>query len=171
MHTKTSLLLLAFLLAGCSQTTRIKTQDEGAFQKLNRKIRGHDCRVELLSGRQYLTRELFVTPDSAFWLDADSLRLAAATTDIERISVFRRQTVDGMGIGALAGIATGVLIGNLVGTDCEDADSFCATKHEAALLGSVLFVLPGALLGTLAGASTTKPEHYVFRRPTKEVTK
>ena len=79
-------------------------------------------------------------------------------SEINRLVVIKKgQALKGAGVGFLVGAAIGALVGYLAEVDCT---GFCIGQGRLAITVGIVFGIPGAIIGGIAGANTVKEEHY-----------
>ena len=79
-------------------------------------------------------------------------------SEINKLVVMKKgQGPKGAGGGFLVGAAIGALVGYLAEVGCT---GFCIGQGRLAITVGIVFGIPGAIIGGIAGANTVKEEHY-----------
>ncbi len=162
------LLYLAILSfqVNCARTVRVYDSPSLTYEKLTAKFAGRTVEILASDGATSFGNKIRIEQDSTVWRDARSGDITAlATSEIDRITVARRRTVDGMLLGFTIGVVSGAVIGSLTGQDCiEDTGEICFDREETAVLLGVALSIPGAIIGAIGGASAKKPNHYLLNK-------
>ena len=90
-------------------------------------------------------------------------------SSVNRLEISRGRSTNawrGLGIGALGGAVTGVILGLAAGEDCGRSNSFvCFDRGSLALAGGVGFGVIGGVIGLVAGAFRTHENWHMITAP------
>ena len=88
-----------------------------------------------------------------------TLSVGSGTRDVNQIDVnavfvelgksVGKTTLKGTAIGA----GTGAIVGATLGEDCTHSSGICLNRGTLAVIGAVVFAIPGAIIGLLIGSS------------------
>ena len=137
-----------------------------ALEEINGVLEGRSAEVELapeLQSKPLNAQEVKVGVDRTQWVEGQQLK--SVPTDALRTISFKKRirgAADGLGLGALAGLANGALIGTVwaIGTGCLPYEQ-CTPKVFGSLVltgaafGALLGAPIGALIGLAVGHRTT----------------
>jgi hypothetical protein len=161
------LIILTFVLCGCSTTIRvINPHSPSDLEKLPK----GKTKVNITTtDRQKIPAvKLQVNPDSAAWYNP-SLRQyqTVATAEIQEIVHDQRRIP--ATIGVLVGIPVGAIIGTTIGTALSEPqdDSFVSIP-TGAVIGFFAGIFGGAMVGAIAGGEMDYKTIFQFQKTTTE---
>ncbi len=167
------LVSLTLILNGCLRNKLVLVAPENrssALEKLNRSAKGKEASIALHNRDTLQVRNIAISGDSVLWQIRETGSTGGvALSEIETISIRKRNTAKGLGQGFLIGAGLGAgIVGLAILTspaedfDCEGADSFCFTKGESMTAGVLLLGVPFGFLGMIHGAATKTTDTYDF---------
>lgn len=153
------LLCLLPVLLGCASTTTVSpSSDPSVWPPLHAlEERSRDTDLRLRNGNFSLdVRHVHLQADSTFWITREGESYQIATGDVLTVSFRTRGAVDVLR-GAGIGLATGTLVGGIIGFASGPGTGIFSdiSRAESAMLGalavSVITVPVAALIGGLNG--------------------
>lgn len=162
-----SLLVVAVLLTGCTQTRQVATEADStiSFGELNETLEGRSVDIRLNDQRTISSTALRIQPDTTWAIDQLSGRVrGAATDDINYIA--RRRTGRGAWQGAVLGAAGGALVGLAVGlamsSTNRDADRAQTGVGQYVGVVTGFGVILGLGSGAVIGMKKGSYDRYVY---------
>lgn len=144
------LLLLLALSSGCTHYRDVNSAE--SLATVNTESQTHTTAIRLVSGEFSYVRGLRMASDSTTWVNPKTDRLVSVPTTAVRAVVItdrRRGGRKGLGRGFL--IFGGIGAAG-VGHSCRGEEVFISCEPgEGALLGALLFGIPGSLISGLVG--------------------
>ena len=139
-----------FLLIVPTANSQVKSHND--WMMLQRLTRGDKIAIELKTGKT-IKGEFDQSTDAALTISADNQTRSIDRNDVTKVnrisgSSVAKSTLTGTAVGAAAGATTGAALGD----NC-DRSSFgpCFSRGVVAMVGAVLFAIPGAVVGLVIG--------------------
>ena len=139
-----------FLLIAPAANSQAKSHND--WMRLQRLTRGDKVAIELKTGKT-IKGEFDQSTDTALTIFADNRTRSIDQNDVKKVNLISgssvaKSTLTGTAVGAAAGATTGAAIGD----NC-DRSSFgpCFSRGVVAVVGAVLFAIPGAAVGLVIG--------------------
>jgi len=146
-----ALVLSVLLFAPSPATSQVRSQNDWLL--LQGLTRGERLRVELKQGAT-VNGEFSGATDTSL-----TVSIGGGTRDIKQSEVKRVYRVFGKPVGSstlkgtAVGAGTGAAVGVALGEDCSKSSGICFSRGLLAAVGAVVFAIPGAIIGFVAGAS------------------
>jgi hypothetical protein len=140
-----------FLLIVPTANSQAKSHND--WTMLQRLTRGDKVAIELKTGKT-IKGEFDQSTDVALTISADNRTISIDRNDVKKVnrisgSSVAKSTLTGTAVGAAAGATTGAALGD----NCDRSSSFgpCFSRGVVAMVGAVLFAIPGAVVGLVIG--------------------
>jgi hypothetical protein len=164
MKTFFALLLLSFILSGCSSSTLVTPSGKKgdlSYLQFNEKIGADEADIYLKDGQNVSGEDISVSNDTISWVDPDNHgKLGAPVENVRSVIRVNHTT------SALIGLGVGAAIGVIVSLEVT------AGEHGDSPVGLVWAVAPpaGVVFGAGIGALTGRHTRYEFLKdPTSPV--
>jgi len=155
--------IIVLMIAGCSHHTTINSADLTEPLKIDNGRKMNDVWIIFTDGSKVEGENIILDNKSINWTDVGtSTNLSKPITEISEIVYFKRPAGawDGLRLGALAGIALGVFVGDNVAKDFGiDNTGF---EYELYKIGAMYFGFWGIVLGTPVGFVLGERNNYTL---------
>lgn len=169
-----ALIVLSFLIIGCSQTYVLNKESQSDFmEQIQKKTRKKKVVIEGRDGKKYDAEEIWPLIDSTSWRDPTTNSYKTkSNSELKRIVIsdHAKGAVEGLGFGILSGFAGGFVLGYAASSEHAyfgRAGSATVTGTALGALGGFLGLIVGSASGDndifLFGEHSLKPEYYLIR--------
>lgn len=160
------MILISFLLIGCSHTYMLdKDSPNEFFELVNKKIKKKKGVIRTADGEQYNVKEMKVFVDSTSWADLNAHSSEArANTELDRIVIKNhvQGAIVGLELGLVSGFASGALEGAVFYP--SGFHSLSSSRTKSAAVSGILLAPVGGLFGLIGGAVIGRKEIFLFNQ-------
>jgi hypothetical protein len=162
MKTFSYLLLLVVINFSCTSVHLIQ-HEPSDYDELNQELEGYKVKIIKANKEVILAENVFVMPDSTFWLDALRNRVFTQTSEINELSLKStwRGAKDGLYYGFLFGAGFGVAVSLLI----EKKSGAWDPKAAAPIMG-IGGGMGGGIWGLMIGAAIGHTDRYIIEAAT-----
>ena len=140
-----------FLVLAPHANSQTQSQSHNDWAMLQRLNPGDKVAIQLKTG-QKLKGEFRASTDMDLTISVHSSNRKLDRNDVKKV---QRVTGDSVGKttlkGTAVGAATGATVGAAAGEDCPKNSGLCFSRPALAIVGAVLFAIPGAAVGLVIG--------------------
>jgi hypothetical protein len=165
MKTFLSLIFLALILTSCSSTYYIK-HEKKIIEDLNKELENENVTIIMKNGQEIEGKQVYVSTSSIDYLDPETNEpqfVSSSTINSIIINDNSTGALEGLGVGALAGIVAGTLAEK--SSEPKENKSGTMLKNVGSGISSLVLLTISSFAGLITGAIIGHSDNYIFTDP------